>query len=154
MSEPSTESQRIAKSVAQKRSLKCRHFNGVQNDKCKAGICYKELSRDHEFQLPCLPNFVNVSKRSVAQCEKFATFTVAEIEEQEKELNDHLGKMEKVMAAIAPIRKQVKAGGKSVGMLIDCPACGGTKTLGLSFSSYNWHCHGRCKTPGCVSWME
>jgi hypothetical protein len=36
--------------------------------------------------------------------------------------------------------------------VVVCPICKGM--LHLSQSSYNGHVHGRCKTEGCVSWME
>ena len=36
--------------------------------------------------------------------------------------------------------------------VVKCPICNGR--LHLSQSSYNGHCHGRCETEGCVSWME
>jgi hypothetical protein len=150
MSEPTE----MAKRVAQRRAEKCRHFNGIQHDKCKAGICYKELQKDYELVLPCLPNFVNVSKRNVATCDKFATFTAEELAQQEKEIATHLECFSKVMTAITPVRKTVKASGKSWKGRVDCAACGGKNTLFLSFSSYNWHCHGKCSTPGCVAWME
>lgn len=36
--------------------------------------------------------------------------------------------------------------------VVECPICKGR--LHLSQSAYNGHCHGRCETDGCVSWME
>ena len=36
--------------------------------------------------------------------------------------------------------------------VVECPICKGR--LYLSQSAYNGHCHGRCETEGCVSWME
>lgn len=36
--------------------------------------------------------------------------------------------------------------------VVECPACRGK--LHLTQSSYNGHCHGKCETEGCVSWLE
>lgn len=36
--------------------------------------------------------------------------------------------------------------------VVECPVCKGK--LHLSQSSHNGHCHGKCETEGCVSWLE
>ncbi len=36
--------------------------------------------------------------------------------------------------------------------VVECPICKGR--LHLSQSAYNGHCHGKCETDNCVSWME
>jgi len=33
----------------------CKHFNGVQNDECDAGVRYSDV-KDKPFALPCLPS--------------------------------------------------------------------------------------------------
>jgi len=35
---------------------------------------------------------------------------------------------------------------------IKCPVC--SRVLSYSISSYNGHIWGKCKTPGCLAWME
>ena len=32
----------------------CRHFNGIQHDRCKAGVLYRSLPKPHAFSLPCV----------------------------------------------------------------------------------------------------
>lgn len=55
-----------------------------------------------------------------------------------------------VMRGIKPWRDAHK--GKSAAEVVECPACNGR--LHLSIAAYNGHVHGKCETPGCVSWME
>lgn len=78
------------------RELKtCKHFNGVQNDRCKLGVCYSSLTNqerpvfgqipERSHHLPCLPPFGRNSDLPQAQCEKREFQTVAEIEAEEAE---------------------------------------------------------------------
>ena len=51
------------------------------------------------------------------------------------------------------IAERIKAT-RIVSGAMDCPVCGGTRTLRYHESSHNGHIHARCKTDGCVSFME
>lgn len=57
-------------------------------------------------------------------------------------------------AIVAHLGGPWKKGTPGAAGLIDCPACGGVKTLGFTRSGYNGHVHAACKTPKCVSWVE
>ena len=43
------------KTLAQQIGNKCRHFNGIMNETCKAGVRYKEVrdSASHPYRWPC-----------------------------------------------------------------------------------------------------
>jgi len=56
-----------------RKKIRCRHFNGIQNEKCEAGLEYPDPR-----ELPCL-------KEGNAVCEKYSSFTAEELAEQEKE---------------------------------------------------------------------
>lgn len=169
----SNETSRIARSVAQKRAKRCRHFNGVQNEKCEAGVCYKTL--EGSGILPCLPWHCDTSK-PVATCDNFATYSTAEIADQEREI-------EKAIEAVGIARKAItdelarrhSVGDKTVvakqhhdedfhgtgyrsayvagAGTITCPVCT-TGTLKYSRAACNGHVHAACTTIGCVRWME
>jgi hypothetical protein len=142
------EIKRISKSVAQKRSERCRYFNGVQHKICEAGISYADLEK--VGTLPCLP--WHVANKPTAACDKYAVFSPEEIAKQEAELEAHLVQIKKVMVSIKPLREQVKATGQSFAGRIDCAACGGKGTLALNICSYNGHARGGCQCG--VGWVE
>lgn len=119
----------------------CVHFTGIQHKVCKAGISYDRFSKG----LPCISEL-----NAVETCEKFLQPTPEQIAADEAVFKQHMERMEKVFAALGPIRKEQK--GKNWSGTITCPACGGK--LHLSHAAYNGHMHGRCETPDCVSWME
>lgn len=78
------------------------------------------------------------------------------LDEQEAKDRDVLERFEKIGKARAAIVSDCggpwKKGKPSVIGATTCPACGGH--LDYSRSGYNGHIHAKCKTPGCVSWME
>lgn len=168
------ETKRIAKSVAQKRAERCRFFNGVQHDKCEAGICYKTLQADGAL-LPCLPWHCDPGKR-VAQCDKFAAYTAEEVAEQERQIERSInGVVTARKAIVAELDRRHKAGDKTVVSKphhdwdfaetgcrsayvagvgkMPCPVCK-TGTLGYSRAACNGHIHAACTTDNCVRWME
>jgi len=166
------ETKRIAKSVAQKRAERCRHFNGVQHDKCEAGICYKSLQAGG-LMLPCLPWH---NDKPAADCDKYATYTSEEVAEQEREIERSIsGTITARKAIVAELERRHAAGDKTVvskphhdddfgetgcrsayvaGVgAIPCPVCK-TGTLKYSRAACNGHVHAACSTDGCVRWME
>jgi len=63
------------------------------------------------------------------------------------------GWLDDVLEYTLPISQAAKLEFLQGGMkTIKCPKCGGE--LNVVVSTYNQHCHGRCKTDGCLSWME
>lgn len=166
------ETTRIYKSVAQKRAERCRHFNGVEHDKCEAGIYYKTLEAGG-LMLPCLPWH---NEKPAATCDKYATYTADEIAEQEREFERSItGTITARKAIVAELDRRHAAGDKTVTAkphhdadfaetgcqsayvagagTIPCPICK-TGTLRYSRVAYNGHVHAECSTTGCVRWME
>lgn len=140
----------------QKRSQKCRHFNGCQHERCEAGVAYADLMRKGDdkwhFRLPCLP-WHNDGPGETAKCEKFAVFSAEEVAKQERETSEYLDRIEKVMVAVRPLLDEARKDKKPFSRLVDCAACGGKGTLFLSITSYNWHSRARCRTCG-VGWIQ
>lgn len=168
------ETLRIAKNVAQKRATRCRHFNGVQHDKCEAGVCYKTL-QEGEKLLPCLPWHCDTNK-PIASCDKYGVYTAQEIAAQEREIEHSInGTMIARMAIVSELDRRHAIGDKSVvskrsadrdfsetGCMsayvagagkIPCPVCK-TGTLGYSRAECNGHIHAACSTKNCVRWVE
>lgn len=164
----------IARNVARKRAARCRHFNGVQHDKCEAGICYGSLTVGGRM-LPCLPWHVRAGKL-VASCDKYAPFSAEEISEQERQIDRSISRIATARNAIvAELNRRLKAGDKTVvskphhdddfsetgcqsayvagaGAIL-CPICK-TGALRYSRAACNGHVHARCSADGCVAWME
>ena len=139
--------------VDRKKKGQCIHFNGVQNDECKAGINYKEICGGQEkgifARLPCLNTEYQKPDEQV-NCEKYSEPTDQEIIDYGNWHNEHMDKMRKVMVGIKPWRDAHQ--NESFQEVVECPVCKGR--LHLSISSYNSHVHGNCASDDCVSWME
>lgn len=57
----------------------CRHFNGIQNDQCEAGVRYNDVR-----PLPCLPS--RIDGAYALTCPLFAFYTEEEIEQEDREV--------------------------------------------------------------------
>jgi hypothetical protein len=167
------ETKQISKSVAQKRATRCRNFNGIQHDKCEAGVCYKTLQGDG-MALPCLPWHCD-DDRPVAKCGQYGVYTAEEIAEQEREIDRSInGIVTARKAVVAELKRRALEKDPNVRPLdpanehrwhkpqdnyyagageMACPVCGAGK-LRYSRSGYNGHIHAACSTDGCVAWME
>ena len=120
----------------------CKHFNGVQNKTCKAGVTY-----DKNFSaLPCTSNVRRVKTESMA-CDKFSQIT-EQMRKKEKEESDKRFKL--IMETIALI-KEKHGDDKGLSDQIECPKCKGR--LGYSISGYNGHIHACCENK-CVAFMQ
>lgn len=123
---------------------RCRHFTGIQNKTCEIGIEYESIKdkSGSPFRWICY------EADSCVPCASFQPFTDEEIAEQERILDEWLKHMSAAMTKI----KEINGKRRGVHGTIDCPKCGAP--LHYSISSYNGHVHGKCETPGCVSWMQ
>lgn len=124
---------------------------------CEAGIAFKSVQPKDGPTFrgqPCFLTDKGESKPDSLPCEKLRRPTPEEMRAHEKWWEDRTGDIAKVMMAIRPWRTEHKTKRISGSQTIDCPACGGTKTLSMTIAGYNGHIHARCKTEGCVSWME
>lgn len=137
------------KERAKELQCKCLHFNGVQNETCRAGVAYKSFTGG----LPCL-KFDNRKSDTWGKCEKHKLPTDAEALEmamkRQAELEKVLGNMAKVAVVLDPIRTEYK--GKDGRGELECPCCG--SVLRWSIAAYNGHMRVHCAGKDCVSWIE
>ena len=156
-------------SLRQQIEARCIHFNGVQNEKCLAGIDYKSF----QCGLPCL-KYMNRD----AKCEKRQEPTEEQIKTELAEYESMDGAIDRINVAreaiLQELRRRWKEGPIPVGVtaprdisrfhkpqsnyfcgagVMQCPICR-TGKLKYSRSTYNGHVHARCSTDGCVAWME
>lgn len=117
---------------------------------CDAGVDMKNWRGIGHDKQPCFLDEAAKSKPEALPCERLRRPTSEEIARHKKWSNARMDTMIVVMTAIQPWRAKHK--GKSVGEIIECPACKGR--LHLSIAACNGHVHAHCETEGCVSWME
>ena len=146
------------RSLAEQIGGSCKHFTGVQNDTCKAGVNYLALAggnrTGYACRLPCTGDegCSWAKEEKVVPCALREWWTPEEVQAQVDEI--HKRTTETITARVA-ITDYLKANNKplrKIGGAIPCPICK-TGTLGFSIAS-NGHCHATCSTPDCVSWME
>jgi len=121
---------------------KCKHFTGIQNDVCKAGVCYDDVR-----PIPCLTKY---RRENSPTCERYEEPTDEEVADDEAYIQARMEMHRKAGAAIVEVKRQHK--GKNWVGVITCPVCEGN--LHVSHAAYNGHVHGRCETEDCLSWME
>lgn len=127
----------------------CKHFNGLQHDKCSLGIRYYDVAdrpgdKGMAQRVPCiLLRTSNPLERG--HCEHYCELTTEEIEKRDAAFREYFKKMK---AARAVIVEQIKPG--DVGIL-ECPACG--NVLHASIAT-NGHVRAQCETNGCLLWLE
>jgi hypothetical protein len=143
----------VMKSLYDQKADKCRHFNGTINGTCKAGVAYAtvKVSRGEGkgFALPCLKDPEGL------HCDKLSFKSHDEITAEIEEVNRRFENIGKARAAIVDhCGGPWKRGMGGTSGVIDCPACGGSKTLHFSRAGYNGHVHAGCETANCVRWME
>ena len=128
----------------------CRHFNGIQNERCAAGVAYRELCGDAPGwakDMPCL------LKGSI-KCDLLSLKTR---EEAEKEADMWEHQINKTVGAINAAKSDAKSRGLKRGNggrgEVKCPACP-DGTLRYTVAGVNGHMHAKCTTEDCASWME
>ena len=138
------------RSLYQQISEKCIHFNGVQNDCCKAGIKYTDLAGS---DFPCFRGDALKSLRKgelPSHCDKTEFPTEEYIQNEIAEHDKAFKKVDEGLKAVAHIRKEHN--GKNWSGVIECPICKGK--LHVSHASLNNHVHAQCETKDCIAWME
>jgi hypothetical protein len=128
------------RSIAEQHANACVYFNGIQNEKCEAGIAYP---KDWKLN-PCHKDNISIpcNRRSFPTPEEVKSF----VEECEKQFEN----MGKAFQLTAKIKKEHK--GKDWQGVEICPACGGK--LHLSHAALNGHVWGKCETEKCLAWLE
>ena len=132
----------------------CRHFNGVlgpgmrkDHKPCLVGLNFRDYNTDtggRGLALACL-------SEGTIKCPKFDPYTQAEVDADEKEMQEWIKKTLGVRAAI--IAGMEAVGAKSGEGECDCPACG-TGRIHYHVTDYNGHIWARCSTKDCVNFME
>lgn len=130
----------------------CKHYRGMhKKEQCEAGVRFDSLltygTREFMDSCPCFgPR---------GGCEKAEYPTPEEIKQNEIELDKRFQSMVKArLAIVESLGGQWKRGTPGATGVIDCPVCGGEKSLRFSRSGYNGHIHAGCNTEDCVKWME
>lgn len=135
---------------------RCKHFNGIQNEACRAGVKYLDVAKDNPppgvgRSFPCLLKYNHAG----ATCEQCDMPSPAELAEEEREHKKMMEDMRNARAAIVAHLGPWKRGKvNSARGRIDCPVCGARQGLAFSRAGYNGHVHAQCSTAGCVNWME
>lgn len=130
----------------------CIHFNGVMNDFCKAGMPYDSV-RDEKpdpntkGRIPC----ITFNGRRSDTCPKFLEPTDEQIAQFEKETEESVARITKVMQVVSKWKTWTKTNRIAKQEVIECPICKGKLH---SQAAYNGHVWGGCETEGCVSWMQ
>lgn len=144
----------MPRSLREQIANKCKHFNGIQNKECRAGVSYESFrdSPGGQLHLPCFRDEAVVIDATCLKCEW----------KTEEEIQARLDEIEGAKNRIGTARKAIvehlggpwKIGvGGSQGV-IDCPCCKAAGALAFTRSGHNGHIHAKCRTDGCVSWME
>lgn len=152
----------------------CIHFTGLMQDRCAAGVCYREAFGGSDgifLRMPCI-QFREVPKNRPGTLVRFGEETVR------KEMDRRGEAMVPCALFQAPTDQQVQESREASDKatrgvvlalqvasewavkpkppldrhdVVECPSCGGK--LHLHQSSYNGHVHGRCETPLCLHWI-
>lgn len=129
---------------------RCKHFTGINDDKCAAGVQYRELVGGEEYgwgaRIPCVTNSLT---QDPVSCDSHQDPTPEEIKADGEALKKTFGD---VMTARAHILKMIDKHGVSHGRT-QCPVCT-DGILSFTQAQINNHIHASCSTEGCVSWME
>lgn len=130
----------------------CKHYRGMhEKDTCEAGVSFRDLPghgvKGFFDSCPCFgPS---------SGCDKAEYPTVEEMAADDERCRIRIEQVGKARAAIVNhLGGQWKKGTPGASGEIDCPACGGSKSLRFSRAGYNGHIHATCVTDGCVRWME
>lgn len=131
------------------RPIRCKHFTGIGEDACRAGVNYRSLVGGSDFgwalRIPC-----TTTKRSENQvpCEKHDRMTAEEIAAEDEKFERAFQRTTGAYSAI----KAIVGDRRGVSGTIDCPGC--HAPLHYSVARLNGHIHACCETDECVSFME
>jgi hypothetical protein len=131
---------------------RCKFFNGIQHDFCRANVEYRKHFGDQPGwakHIPCLSD-----PDASITCDKAAYPTQAEATETVRRQDEMLNRVLNIIPKIKVHAKAkgIKRGHGGIGEM-PCPSnCGGT--VRYSVASVNGHMHAICSTPNCVSFME
>lgn len=122
----------------------CKHFTGIQNKQCSAGVKYEDVKdkSTKPYGLPCLKDGGLTGGTCAKACWKTS-------EEVEAEVKEFIEKEKKQRIAYAAVKKHIEKTGENKGK-IKCTSCGGI--LNYTRASINGHIWAKCKCG--LGWME
>jgi len=124
----------------------CKHFNGIQNEKCAMEINMRELTGGDSLgwakRMPCF-------EKNGTKCDLYSEPTKEELEADEASTEKIIQEVMLVMPLVSKWKDKHKSGGAGEDI---CPVCKGK--LNYSISSYNGHCHAKCETDNCIKLMQ
>jgi hypothetical protein len=125
---------------------KCSHFNGLMNDKCRAGIAYNSVEGERVPYRKGLPCFREGEANT--RCEKRHFLTPEEVAAKCADARRGFDNVKNARAAIVAHIAETKQQNGAC----KCPICG--EKLYYNRAQCNGHIHARCETKDCVCWME
>lgn len=130
----------------------CKHYRAAsEHTTCSAGVDYETIKPLPFDQRPCFAHVGDTAPKP--GCDLVVLPTLEEQEAEEREIRERFGNIGKARQAIvAACGGPWKKGKPSILGAITCPVCGGH--LEYRRSGCNGHIHARCKTDGCVKWVE
>lgn len=134
----------------------CKHYCGtVRNGgKCSKGIHLRTHVGGADFgwitRLPCQPSLRKKHELPlIVPCEHYEPPAKEEYEQEQRELQAMIDRMDKLHPVLDQIKRRNKRGTNGTE---GCPLCGGT--LHWMIAAYNGHIRASCQTKDCVSLME
>lgn len=123
----------------------CKHFNGIQNDECAAGIRLDSIPRIRTggVSLPCL------RADGKTACSKWEEPGDGELLAAEEDLKRLLLRLEQALPWINAMKAKFPNGTHRE--IDTCPVCG--KTIAFRIAS-NHHMAARCETENCITFIE
>lgn len=99
----------------------CKHWNGTAYDTCGAGLNWRKVTGGGDFGImtrcPCINGNLPVT------CERFEVYTPEELEQIEREWQEHFATMEKEVAYWNKLKRDNERGSRGT---CECPRCGRT----------------------------
>lgn len=137
----------------------CKHYTGIQNTHCKAGVAYRDVTTDPDqpggaYRKPCIDWSRHPSSLTEKQAQEFARRGKCDKREvpTKEELAAEDAEIEKLYLSVETARAAIIAHGKLRGSL-PCPVCK-TGELRYTKAASNGHVHASCTTAKCVTWVE
>jgi hypothetical protein len=127
----------------ERRANTCRHFTGIRDDRCKAGVLYAEVRDDSvkPYRWPCLAD------DCATTCDKRSLPSAEEMDAQDRRFAESWTRVKAARAAIV----EATGGARGAKGAIACPNCDGALAFTVASNGHIW---GACSTPECARWME
>lgn len=133
----------LTEKQAEQAMSSCSHFNGIQNQCCKAGVSFAQFTGS----LPCL----KFTDKGTFTCDKRRWHTREEVEAEHAAMDAFTDLLRKVQPVVVECKKITRSGGVA-SFSKECPVCGAL--LRIEIARSNLHARVHCATDGCARWIE